>query len=61
MADLRRVCFFCNNAIEEKKTLEYIILNSFLGKLRIKEETIAGRKETQYSRIKVPAHSSCNS
>ncbi|MES3675896.1 hypothetical protein QC589_08070 [Halomonas elongata] len=61
MADLRTACFFCNNAIKEKKTLEHIIPNSLLGRLRIKEETITGRKETQYSRIKVPAHSSCNS
>lgn len=61
MDDLRRVCFFCNKAIEEKKTLEHIIPNSLLGKLTIKEETITGRKKTQYSRIKVPAHSSCNS
>ncbi|MBU1617944.1 MAG: HNH endonuclease [Gammaproteobacteria bacterium] len=61
MDDLRRVCFFCNKVIEEKKTLEHIIPNSLLGKLTIKEETITGRKKTQYSRIKVPAHSSCNS
>lgn len=61
MGDLRRICFFCNKVIEEKKTLEHIIPNSLLGKLGIKEETITGRKETQYSRIKVPAHSSCNS
>lgn len=61
MRDLRRVCFFCNKEIEEKKTLEHIIPNSLLGRLRIKEETITGNKKTQYSRIKVPAHSSCNS
>lgn len=61
MGDLRRTCFFCNKLIEEKKTLEHIIPNSLLGKLGIKEETITGLKETQYSRIKVPAHSTCNS
>jgi len=61
MTDLRRVCFFCNQEIEEKKTLEHIIPNSLLGKLGIKEEAVTGRKKTQYSRIKVPAHSSCNS
>lgn len=60
MDDSKRVCFFCNKAIEEKKTLEHIIPDSLLGKLGIKEETITGRKQTQYSRIKVPAHSSCN-
>jgi hypothetical protein len=61
MNDLRRVCFFCNKEIEEKKTLEHIIPNSLLGKLGIKEEILTGSKETQYSRIKVPAHSICNS
>lgn len=61
MSDLRKVCFFCCEEIEEKKTLEHIIPNSLLGRLGIKEKTITGRKETQYSRIKVPAHSSCNS
>lgn len=59
--DLRRVCFFCNQIIESKKTLEHIIPNSLLGKLGIKESVLTGRNETQYSRIKVPAHSNCNS
>lgn len=61
MEDLRRTCFFCAERIEEKKTLEHIIPNSLLGKLGIKEETITSQKETQYSRVKVPAHSTCNS
>lgn len=61
MSDLRRICFFCDEAIEDKKTLEHIIPNSLLGRLGIKEQTITGKKEAQYSRIKVPAHSSCNS
>lgn len=61
MSDLRRVCFFCNKVIEDRKTQEHIIPNSLLGKLGIKEETLTGRKETQYSRIKVPAHANCNS
>ena len=61
MKDLRKTCFFCAERIEEKKTLEHIIPNSLLGKLGIKEETITGQKETQYSRVKVPAHSTCNS
>ncbi|WP_288841837.1 hypothetical protein [uncultured Deefgea sp.] len=60
MQDLRRKCFFCSLEIEEKKTLEHIIPNSLLGKLGMKEQTIKGQKETQYSRIKVPAHSRCN-
>lgn len=61
MSDLRRTCFFCNKIIEEKKTLEHVIPNSLLGKLGIKEVKITGRKETQYSRIKVPSHAICNS
>jgi len=61
MEDLRRICFFCAERIEEKKTLEHIIPNSLLGKLSIKEKTITGQKQTQYSRVKVPAHSTCNS
>lgn len=60
MKDLRRVCFFCNEVIEGKKTLEHIIPNSLLGRLGIKEQAITGRKEVQYSRIKVPAHKICN-
>ena len=59
--NLDRTCFFCSKPIEGKKTREHIIPNSLLGKLGIKEETISGQKITQYSRIKVPAHSSCNS
>lgn len=61
MDDLRRTCFFCNKIIEEKKTLEHIIPNSLLAKLGIKEVTISGQKETEYSRIKVPSHAICNS
>lgn len=61
MSDLRKICFFCDKEIESKKTLEHIIPNSLLGRLGIKEQTIIGKEETQYSRIKVPAHSSCNS
>ncbi|MFP3456991.1 hypothetical protein R0J89_12055 [Psychrobacter sp. SIMBA_152] len=60
MSDLRKVCFFCGERIEGKKSLEHIIPNSLLGRLGIKEQMITGQKETQYSRIKVPAHSSCN-
>ena len=41
--------------------MEHIIPNSLLGKLGIKEETISGQRKTQYSRVKVPAHSKCNS
>lgn len=61
MRDLRKVCFFCDEVIEGKKTLEHIIPNSLLSRLGIKEQTITGQKKIQYSRVKVPAHSSCNS
>lgn len=64
MRDSSRICFFCNKEIKGKKTLEHIIPNALLGHLGIKEEFISGNTgnaETQYSRLKVPAHSSCNS
>lgn len=54
-------CFFCNKEITEKKTLEHIIPDSLLGKLKIKEKTLTSEFTIQYSRIKVPAHSNCNS
>ncbi len=59
--DMRNTCFFCSEPITEKKTQEHIIPNSLLGKLGIKEESLTGKGEFQYSRIKVPAHSDCNS
>ncbi|WP_299892332.1 hypothetical protein [uncultured Lacinutrix sp.] len=59
--DIKKICFFCSQPIEGKKTLEHIIPNSLLGKLGIKEEELKGEGAFQYSRIKVPAHSSCNS
>ncbi|WP_300497125.1 hypothetical protein [uncultured Methylophaga sp.] len=61
MTDLRRVCFFCDKEIEERKTLEHIIPDALLGKMGIKEVKVTGNRVTQYSRIKVPAHSTCNS
>lgn len=60
MTDLKRTCFFCAKEIKEKKTLEHIIPDSLLGKMGIKEVTVTGDRVTQYSRLKVPAHSSCN-
>ncbi len=61
MNNLRRVCFFCAKEIKERKTLEHIIPDALLGKMGIKEDKVAGNRVTQYSRIKVPAHSRCNS
>lgn len=58
---MKSTCFFCSEPISDKKTQEHIIPNSLLGKLGIKEETVTGKGVFQYSRIKVPAHSSCNS
>lgn len=60
MDDFKRTCFFCSEMIVEKKTLEHIIPNSLLGRLGLKEETLSGDRVSQYSRIKVPAHASCN-
>lgn len=59
--DMRNTCFFCSEPIIGKKTQEHIIPNSLLGKLGIKEQTVTGKGEFQYSRVKVPAHSDCNS
>ncbi|WP_397362270.1 hypothetical protein [Olleya sp. R77988] len=59
--DIKKICYFCSKPIEDKKTLEHIIPNSLLGKLGIKEDELKGEGAFQYSRIKVPAHSSCNS
>ena len=59
--NMRNTCFFCSEPILEKKTQEHIIPDSLLGKLGIKEETIAGKGVFQYSRVKVPAHKTCNS
>jgi hypothetical protein len=59
--DMRNTCFFCSQPIQGKKTLEHIIPNSLLGKLGIKEQTVSGKGEFQYSRVKVPAHKECNS
>lgn len=61
MDNLWRTCFFCAGAIEGKKTLEHVIPDKLLGKMGIKEVTVTGDRVTQYSRIKVPAHGSCNS
>ena len=58
--NLIKTCFFCSNPIEEKKSLEHIIADGLLGKLGLKEKTIEGQGKFQYSRIKVPAHSTCN-
>ncbi len=58
--NIRNVCFFCSQIILDKKTEEHIIPNSLLGKLGIKEQTLGGQGNFQYSRIKVPAHARCN-
>lgn len=60
-SDYLNKCFFCSEEIHGKKTLEHIIPDSLLKKLNLKEQTITGDFKTQYSRIKVPAHSTCNS
>jgi len=59
--EIKKKCFFCSKPIEDKKSDEHIIPDSLLGKLGIKEQELKGEGIFQYSRIKVPAHSSCNS
>lgn len=58
--ELKNICFFCSKPIEEKKTQEHVIPDSLLGKLGIKQETLNGKGAFLYSRIKVPAHKTCN-
>jgi hypothetical protein len=60
MDRLKGKCFFALKLFREK-SMEHIIPNSLLGKIGIKERTIVGVRETQYSRVKVPAHGKCNS
>ena len=57
---MKNTCFFCSKNITDKKTQEHIIPNGLLAKLGIKEETITGVGDIQYSRLKVPAHQKCN-
>ena len=62
--NFQKTCFFCSEPIkDQRKTLEHIIPNTLLGKLGIKNEkmNVNGATEYEYSRIKVPAHSKCNS
>lgn len=58
--NMRNTCFFCSKKITDKKTLEHIIPNRLLAKLGIKEKTVTGVGDIQYSRLKVPAHKTCN-
>jgi hypothetical protein len=58
--EIRNICFFCSEPINGKKTQEHIIPDSLLGKLGIKQEVLHGKGKFLYSRIKVPAHKSCN-
>lgn len=60
MDEFKRKCFFCSDPIEGKKSMEHIIPNSLLARLGIKESTVTGERVTQYSRIKVPSHATCN-
>lgn len=59
--NMSRTCFFCSKLIVDKKTEEHIIPDSLLGKLGIKDKTLEGQGKFLYSRLKVPAHSICNS
>lgn len=55
-------CFFCGAEIGEKVSREHIFGNAFLGYLDLKLEALNSsfKRATTYSRIKVPAHPSCN-
>lgn len=56
----KETCFFCSEVIVDKPTKEHIISNTLLGKLGIKEDSLNNKKTLQYSRLKVPAHATCN-
>lgn len=60
--DIKKICFFCSEIIEDKKSLEHIIPDSLLGKLGIKQDILDtfGKSEFLYSKVKVPAHRKCN-
>ena len=55
-------CFFCGDAIAEKVSQEHVFGNSFLGYLDLKRDTLTSSQPhpTSYSRLKVPAHATCN-
>lgn len=55
-------CFFCGEPIAEKGSREHIFGNSFLGYLGLKQDTLASSlpHPTSYSKLKVPAHATCN-
>lgn len=61
VSEMWKHCFFCGKAIDGKSNPEHVIPNRLLGRLGIKEQELSGNHTTQYSRIKVPAHSKCNS
>ncbi len=56
-------CFLCGKDIEGKITKEHIFGDAFLGEYNLKEKKMnyGGKAEIEYSRLKVPAHHSCNS
>ncbi|MFT7433013.1 MAG: hypothetical protein ACI9TY_000638 [Alphaproteobacteria bacterium] len=60
--ELKNTCFFCKGGINSKqdRDLEHIIPNSLLRSLGIQNATLYGNHERTYSRVKVPAHRSCN-
>lgn len=56
-------CFLCGQMIKGKTTQEHVFANSFLAEFDLKRERLqfGAPKPIEYSRIKVPAHRSCNS
>jgi hypothetical protein len=61
--DLRQTCFFCAQRIESNKdrSREHIVPDFLLQRMDIKRETISGDSKREYAKVKVPAHSACNS
>lgn len=56
-------CFFCGEPIDGKTSREHIFSDKFLEYLGLKQEKVTSSlpRSTSYSKVKVPAHSSCNS
>ena len=60
---MSRECFLCGEEITGKISKEHIFSNSFLSLLNLKTQSFTFRKSTEkieYSRLKVPSHSTCN-
>jgi len=61
-AEYKNICFFCKGEIKSKAdySLEHIIPNQLLRNSKIQNSTLHGSHSSTYSRVKVPAHRTCN-